>query len=168
MITTDYFKDAICITSGYLFSCALGHVVTKYITSKLWKKSVDQTRNEMLSTSAVDDYSIFEKSFNKDVVSLRPPRILSTCLGIIERFFYTSAIFINLPQAIIAWLAFKALMRLNLKPESSAHRIGIGIYQIGTLVSLCFGVLGGLIALGKIHLCKGWEDAIARVMQIFN
>ena len=118
------------IVLGYLLSCIFGDIVIRHVNKKLWEKSPHKDESN----------------------ELRAPRYLSMWLGILERFFYTSAICVNAPGGIAAWLAFKALMRWKSDETNPVHASGISIYQIGTLLSVCFGVIGGLIARGSYKL----------------
>jgi len=112
---------------GYFVSCVAGHFVIRDVIRLLWDKAPPECRDN----------------------GIRPSRYLSMWLGMVERFFYTSMIFIKAPEGIVAWLAFKAVMRWKKSESESVHACGTSIFQIGALLSICFGIIGGLIVLGK-------------------
>lgn len=122
--------DMIIITRlvvGYSVSLCLGQVVTGWCIRKLWGTVPSQNGEP----------------------SLRTGKNLSFWLGTAERALYTSTICLGRPEGIAVWLAFKAIMRWKVLQDDLRHIPGSSIYQIGTIVSLAFGIAGGLIVMGK-------------------
>lgn len=78
--------------------------------------------------------------------ALRTPSVLAILQGSIERALYTSTIILGRPEGIAVWLAFKAIMRVQVNPTDTRHVPGTSIYLVGTALAVAFGVAGGLIA----------------------
>lgn len=77
----------------------------------------------------------------------RPDILLVAILGAMERFMYTSSIILNVPYWIAIWPAFKALTRWR-HAEGDKPRLSVrlgNMYCIGNLLTILFGVIGGLI-----------------------
>src|SRR5260370_34886738 len=111
---------------GYLISCLVGHYLTAWAVNSLWK------------IAGVEED-----------LKLRPSRKIRFWNGVAERGVYTSAIVLGKPEGIAVWLAFKALMRWRIDEKDKRHIPGSSIYMIGTEMNIAFGVIGGLIVLGR-------------------
>ena len=111
------------IATGYAVSLVLGHIATARCTGWLWDRVPSRSEDG----------------------SLRPPSTIRVCQGIAERFVYTSTICLGRPEGIAVFLAFKAVMRWKIGENDPRHTSGSAIYIVGTVLSLTFGVIGGLI-----------------------
>jgi hypothetical protein len=111
---------------GYALSVIIGAFVIEWFMAFL------RRRSEVLKedTGAV----------KKDVYLVR-------WLGIFERFLYTSCIIFGEPTGIAAWLAVKVITRWTSERERWATISRANIYLIGNLLTVLFGVAGGLLSL---------------------
>ena len=115
---------------GYLFSLFVGGIVIPRILTYL------RNRSEVLNKNK-------EKNFRK------PDEYLVVWLGGLERFFYTTCIVFNQPSGIAAWLAIKFVTRWTNEREKEGWETisKSNIYLIGNLLTVLFGVAGGLLYL---------------------
>lgn len=112
--------------SGFLFSVVLGGVVVKYLN--LW------LRNYI--------------GVEKEVAKLTPT------LGCIERAIYTLLYIFGGYQFIAIWFGIKVAQKLvtftkienKIENKELPKKVGerINVFLICNIVSLCFGILGGL------------------------
>jgi len=116
------------VIAAYLIACIVGHFVTSWCVRRLWN-SIDKEQRAHTS-----------------------PPLLAFWQGVSERALYTSAILLGKPEGIAVWLAYKAVMRWKLGDNDMVHVPGGAIYVIGTIVSLGFGVIGGLIGTWRLAL----------------
>ncbi len=109
--------------------------------------------------------AIIDKRLLKHVGEMARPEelpirdsLLVITMGAMERFAYTSCILLNEPRWIAVWLGFKVLTRWRYagtilpdeKVVSPRHKhylsAALGnVYVIGNLLSVAFGVVGGLV-----------------------
>lgn len=68
-------------------------------------------------------------------------------LGVLERLLYTTCIVFGQPSGIAAWLAVKVITRWKSEQERWATISRSNIYLIGNLLTIIFGVAGGLLSL---------------------
>lgn len=106
-------------TIGYFVSIVIGHYITKLIIDYLWEDSeIKGKRNSKL------------------------PAIL----GLLERLFYTTSFLLNQFTLIAVILGLKALGEWKNPVENQVvQRHQVQIFLIGTLISLLFGLAGGII-----------------------
>jgi len=80
------------------------------------------------------------------------PRSIKIFLGLLERFIYTTSVAINMPEAIAVYLAFKVIGKRMPSSEDNKSEIKLALlgamYVIGNILSIIFGVLGGIIIIG--------------------
>jgi hypothetical protein len=113
---------------GYLFSLVLGGVLIEWIMTIL--------RNRSETISRDKDYR------KRDIYLVR-------MFGGLERLLYTTCILFNQPSGIAAWLAIKVLTRWTNEREKEgwATISKSNIYLIGNLLTVLFGVAGGLLCI---------------------
>lgn len=77
---------------------------------------------------------------------------LAWVVGIVERFLYTGALLLpgGGPELIAGFLAIKVATRWQSSQGKDEKPDSGNIWLIGTVVSLMFGFLGALIALGQL------------------
>ena len=113
---------------GYGFSCIVGGLAIYFIWDWMWSLVKKDNRNE----------------------DLRNPTKFAIIQGIVERAVYTSSIVLGRPEGVAVWLAFKAIQRVRVGEQGDYRHIpGTAIYLTGTGLSVAFGVVGGLIIIGK-------------------
>jgi uncharacterized protein YneF (UPF0154 family) len=127
--------STIFIALGYFVSLVVGQLVTAWITKYLWKIAEEEA-----------------KVVQKTEKPIRTSPIIARWHGVAERFVYTSMVLLGKPEGIAVWLAFKAVMRWKVYDDDARHIPGSAIYVVGTIVSLTFGVIGGMIATRKMGL----------------
>jgi len=103
---------------------------------------------------------VIEHYNKKDTIKRHYKRsnwVLVATLGAFERTMYSTMILIGAPQGIAVWLAFKVLTRWSYSFEMPKEAINTSsgnntlssalgnIYLVGNLLTLFFGILGGLI-----------------------
>ncbi len=128
----------IYIAVGYFVSLFVGQLVTAWITKRLWTIAENEAKDVQGS--------------EKTLRPIRTTPIIARWHGVAERFVYTSTVFLGTPEGIAVWLAFKAVMRWKILSDDARNLPGPAIYVVGTIVSLTFGVIGGLIAARKTAL----------------
>lgn len=89
----------------------------------------------------------------KENISGKPGAIFTQPLGIIERFLYTAAIIMGLPEWIPIWLGLKVAVSWK-RWQDEKQRGTYNIFLIGSALSLIFGFLGVWIALGRLPTFK--------------
>lgn len=136
MCTTIY--QVFCLVIGYSISLVVGHLVTSRVTRYLW----DIAERDVRKSKNQEQY----------LPTIRTTPIIALWHGTAERFLYTSTIILGRPEGIAVWLAFKAVMRWKVYEDDPRHIPGSAIYVVGTIVSLMFGILGGLIAIRQWNL----------------
>ena len=130
--------STIFIAIGYFVSLVVGQLVTACITNYLWKIAEEEAKDV--------------QGIEKTEKSIRTTPIIALWHGVAERFVYTSTVLLGKPEGIAVWLAFKAVMRWRVYGDDARHIPGSAIFVVGTIVSLTFGVIGGMIAARKIGL----------------
>lgn len=78
----------------------------------------------------------------------KPPRLLTTPLGIVERGLYTGALIIGVPEWIAVWLALKVAVQWS--RWRGRGRATYNVFLIGNALSAMFGLIGAWIALGHL------------------
>lgn len=119
---------------GYAVSVFGGHLLVRWL--------VDRYSKQVIETYPTESY-------------YRALPAIRKFHGCMERAIYTSAVVLGVPEGIGVWLAFKALMRWRVGGENENPNIipsSSLIFLIGTGLNLAFGVIGGLIAIGKTSL----------------
>jgi len=129
--------NVFCFIVGYCISLILGHFVTSRVTRRLWNVAEEEVR---------------QLQNQEQYLPIRTSPTIALWHGTAERFLYTSTIILGRPEGIAIWLAFKAVMRWKIYENDPRHIPGSAIYVVGTIVSLIFGVLGGLIAIRRLSL----------------
>ena len=114
------------IVLGFLFSTIGGAIVLWVLIDKLTWPYVKKT-------------SKFEG---------KPPNVLTTPLGIIERILYTGAIIIGVPEWIAVWLAIKVAVAW--RGWEGEERVNYNVFLIGNALSILFGFIGAWIVMGKL------------------
>lgn len=125
---TTWYCQTLLITGGYAFSLVLGHFTASWAVKRLWQIATPE---------------------HKDI---HTTGWLAVWHGVAERFIYTSTVLLGRPDGIAVWLAYKAVMRWQIGSEDRRHIPGSAIYVVGTVISLTFGVVGGMIAQRKFAL----------------
>ena len=128
----------IFIALGYFVSLVVGQFITARITKYLWS----------IAEKEVKDLQI--NDMNEKPIRTSP--LIARWHGVAERFVYTSTVLLGKPEGIAFWLAFKAVMRWKVYDDDARQIPGSAIYVVGTIVSLTFGVIGGMIAARKMGL----------------
>jgi hypothetical protein len=131
-------NSTIFIVIGYFVSLVVGQFVTAWITKYLWKIAEEEAKGV--------------QGIKKTEKPIRTNPIIARWDGVAERFVYTSTVLLGKPEGIAVWLAFKAVMRWRVYDDDARHIPGSAIYVVGTIASLTFGVIGGMIATRKIGL----------------
>jgi hypothetical protein len=113
---------------GYIISIVIGGLFIEMFVGQLRNSSEVLNKN---------------KNINK------PDLMIVRILGGLERFVYTTFIITGYPAGIAAWMAFKVLTRWTNKQEVEGWETitKSNIYLIGNLLTIIFGVLGGLMCL---------------------
>jgi len=111
---------------GYTVSVILGWFVVDWIMAVL------RSHSEVLK---------------KDKDSRKRDIYLVRILGALERFLFTTFIVFGQPAGIFAWLAIKVLTRWTSEKEKEGWETitRSNIYLIGNLLTVIFGVTGGLL-----------------------
>ena len=124
--------NVISCLSGYVVSLLLGHFATAKLTGYLWKIADKEVRSSNAAT--------------QQLPPIRSSKKIAIWHGTAERFVYTTTLLLGRPEGVAVWLAYKAVMRWKIYGDDPRHIPGSAIYVVGTVSSLTFGVLGGLIA----------------------
>lgn len=111
---------------GYCLSVFVGAFVIEWIMRYLRKHS--EVLKDEKATAKKDMY-------------------LVRWLGVLERLLYTTCIILGQPLGISAWLAVKVITRWKSEQERWATISRSSIYLIGNLLTVLFGVVGGLLSL---------------------
>jgi hypothetical protein len=111
---------------GYFVSVIVGAFVIEWIMRRLRKRS--EVLKDEKGTAKKDMY-------------------LVRWLGVLERILYTTCVIFGQPLGISAWLAVKVITRWKSEQERWATISRSNIYLIGNLLTVFFGVIGGLLSL---------------------
>lgn len=155
----SFLRDQYII--AFLWGYLVWGFISSYIVSKVMACVWDKT---------TDGYKKIGKKvpFYLDNKNREPFKWAPRMIGIIERFFYTSAVVLNQFVLIGIWIAFKIIGEWGdiayYKNTSDDDEIRDGItrirannYLIGNALSLLFGILGGVwfhIALNQNFLIE--------------
>jgi hypothetical protein len=128
--------EALSITFSSHVNLVVGYTVSIVIGGLFIEMFMERIRN----TSEV---------LKPERKSRKPDLMLVRILGGLERFVYTTFIITGYPAGIFAWMAFKVLTRWTNKQELEGWETisKSNIYLIGNLLTLIFGVLGGLMCM---------------------
>lgn len=81
------------------------------------------------------------------------PRGLSWVTGLVERLLYTIAFALGAPQWVGLWMAMKIAARWKTEKDDN-WAVNNHLWIIGSGISVAFGYLGALVALGKLPCVK--------------
>jgi len=123
---TISFPPLLNLAIGYIVSLVVGGVFMELIMPAL------RNRSEVLDKQ--------KNSPKRDIYLVR-------ILGALERFLYTTCIIMGQPAGIAAWLAIKVLTRWSDEKDRWSTISRANIYLIGNLITVLFGIVGGLLSL---------------------